>query len=1349
MALLGSLVDNFCAATLDTATWNAVNSAGNSGFQAGCRYTFIVQAGATGDATLTTDVAYDLTGSHVHVELIDAGVQETGLETYPIILTENAANQDDALFIVIAAGTVGLYESVAGVPNGLAFPSYNAATMRWWRIREASGTVYYESAPDVRGPWTQRASVVPTVNITALFMKIRTFDYLALTTAKQTAVSNVNYLAPPDVPFPNGALPVGMEIAFGADIYGNQSSWVWTDVTPPDAQSYFMSQEVTTTRGRQDESSDVTPTAADIELDNPNGDFTPDNPMSIYYPNVDLGTPARWWINAGDPRLYLKPVYGSKAQVDSISSLDITNDIDIRIDLHLKSTHPAGWNAVLAGRANNAGPYSWRLEVTPDREIEFFWSTTGTAPANTVESDIEVLPSSARATLRVTMDVDNGAGGHDTRFYIGYDGVNGSFTQIGPTITGAGTTSINNAAADLIIGSPPEISGVFALDANVYRFQLRDGIGGTVIVDADFTAQTSGVPAFVDSTGLAWSIDGDSELSDRWFRAVGTIDSWGPVWPWGDLSSQQDGGLGEGQARTELELAGLLRRLGQGASPLQSPLRRATEVDTALRAYWPMEDDADSTQFASAYPGGTPMTIGGNIQPASNDLLPGSKPLPELGSTSFFSGAVVGSFSGHWRIDFYLYIPSTTPNQVFFMRATGDGTVKTWLIDTSAGNVGVSGLNASGTSITSGAASGVDFFDRWVNVQLVAVQNGADIDWDLTWFPIQYPAHAGWTFGATLASATVGGITAVAWPADADVSDISTGHWSVLDEGGVNFPSNAAMGWVGDTAAQRMIRLTNEQGIMFRLVGDPALTAEMGIQRVATLLELLDDAENADGGILFEQQDAVGLIYRTRASMYNQPPNMTLDALQNQLQNPFRPIRDDQRIRNVVTAERIDGSSLTVEDAASVADVGIYDTSVSLNLFSDTQLPDAAGWLLHQGTWPGMRYPQLTTNLGVAPEVINEWLTVDQGAKVVVENLPPQHPNTDVSVIAEGYSEPISPTTWAPVMNCSPAGVWDVAVLFGDWVPDEYLLRLDTDGSILTEPIDDNDTTLFVTVTDGPYWTSDNAETPMDIVINGERMTVTDIDAPVGDQEFVGAGDAEDVTPTTSFVAPSVNAPASGDLLICAWCNFNAIDTYTLPGGMTIAALTDGTYTSFEDATEVLGSSGATGTRTATFGTSDLWSAMSIVAHGASGTPSVDEFLSGVDTDAGGNAQPVTLTTILPVAEGDWLLALQAWDWDPGNNMSAPSGTGWIAVADSIIANADTSRVRAWAKQITAAEAGIQAVTFGVVGGINDNHARLYAMSGVTGITQEFTVTRSVNGVVRSHAAGSDVRLWFQPVLAR
>jgi hypothetical protein len=1348
---MGSLVDNFRAPTLDTAKWNAVNTAGNSGTQAGGRYTFIVQAGATGDAALVSDAAYDLTGSHIHIELISAGVQEAGLEMYPLILTQDAANQDDSLLIVVTTNLVGIYEVVGGVPNGLAFPAYNAVSMRWWRIREAAGTVYYESAPDVRGPWTTQASVVPTIAITALYAKVRTFDFLALATAKQTAVSNVNYLAPPDVDFPNGAIPIGMEIAFGADLDGDQNAWTWTDVTPPDGESVFMSQEVTVTRGRPDESSDVAPTSADLELDNPDGNFTPDNAASIYYPDVDLGTPARWWIYADVPRLYLRPAYGSNAQVASISSLDLSGDLDVRVDMHMKTTHPSGWSGIVAGRADNGGGYSWRLEVAPDRTVTLFWSDTGTPPANQATSTVPVVPMSARATLRVTLDVDNGAGGHDVKFYIGDEGVNGTFTQVGPTITGAGTTTVANAAEPLIIGSPPDVSEVFALDADVYAFQLRDGIGGTAIVDTDFTAQVSGVSSFVDSTGLLWTINGAAELSNRWFRILGTIDSWKPKWPWGDLSSNQPGGIAEGEARVGLEIAGLLRRLGQGQSPLDSPLRRALTSSPLVLAYWPMEDGKDSTQFASGLVGGSPLTTSGVIDFASTDTLLGSKPLPTLTATSFWSGSVTGVFTGKWQADFYVFVPSPGPGaatSLINVWATPGATVALWIVNISSGAITVQGRNALNVTITTNTTAPTGFFTGWQHVRLMVRQNGLNVEWQLVWFPVTIPPSGGFFFTGSVAG-TIGGVSTVSIPVDANLAGVSTGHWSIIDGFDVSLTDGAAIGWAGDTAAERMIRLCAEQGIEFRIIGEADATAQVGVQQIATLLTLLDDAKDADGGILYEMPDAVGLIYRTRDSMYNQPPNMILSALtpHSEVANPFEPIKDDQRIRNDVTVTRTGGSSVQVIDQPSIDKVGIYDESITLNLYTDAQLSDAAGWRLHQGLAPGMRYPSLTSNLGVAPQAIAEWLTCDIGAQVWVTNLPPQHPSGTVRVIEEGYSEPISPTTWVPTMNCSPAGVWDVAVLFGDWVPDEFLLRLDTDGSELTFAVDDNDTTLIVTVTDGPAWTDDNAETPMDIGIGGERITVTDIDPPSGGAEFTGAGDAEDTTPTTSFVAPSVDAPASGDLLICGWCNFNAIDTYTLPGGMFIAAATDGTYTTFEDATQVLGASGATGTRTATFGTSDTWSAVSVVVHSALGTPGVQEFLFDVDTDAGGNAQPVTLTTILPVAAGDWLLAIHAWDWDPGDNMVAPSGSGWAPVADSVIANASTSRIRAWAKRVTVA--GIQAVTYGAAAGIDDNHARLYVLTGVTGITQEFTVTRSVNGIVRSHAAGAPIALWFQPVLAR
>src|SRR5215510_6584531 len=1343
---MGALVDNFRSDSLNTALWDAVNSPGNSGQQEGGRYTFIVKAASTGDATLVSDAAYDLTGSHIHINLISAGVQEAGLEMYPLILTQNPANQDNSLLIVVTNNLVGIYQVVGGVPSGLAFPAYNPVTMAWWRIREAAGTVYYESAAQVQGPWTVQASVVPTIAITALYAKVRTFDFLSLATAKQTAVTDVNYLQPADLEFPDGTFPVGLEMAFGADLTQDGYSFDWTSVTPD-----FLAQEFSIRRGRSDEQSRASATETQYTLDNPVGDYTPDDARSQYWPNIDLGTPGRLWLNVSTPRLLLHPTYGSNAQVASISSLNLTNDLDVRVDMHLKTLHPDGWNAVIVGRANNSGPYSWRLEVRPDHTVTLFWSTTGTAPALEATATIPVLPMSARATLRVTLDVNNGAGGRDIKFYLGDGGVNGSFTQIGPTVTQTGTTSINNAAAPLIVGSPPEISGVFALDADIYRVQVRNGIGGTAIVDADFTAQTSGVTSFVDSTGLLWTVNGAAELSNKWYRITGTNDEWLPNWPWGDLSDQQPGGLDEGQARVDVTLSGIIRRITQGASPLSAPINRAIAAQSTIQSYHPMDDLDGATQLASGIPGKPAGSWTGSLDLSSYEGIPGSKPIAALQSNTRLNGPIVGTFTGQWQVDFYVNVPSpgpASPTSILNVTGAPGATIALWVVNISSGALTVQGRNALGTVITTNTATPTGFFTGPQHVRLMAKQNAANIDWQIVWFPVRIPPTGGFFFGASIAS-SIGGIIGWSVPPDANANGFGFGQVSSFNAFDLNSADNAAIGWAGDTAVQRMNRLCSEQDITFRVIGAAATSAKMGVQKAATLPELLYEAEDVDGGILYDMPDNLGLIYRTRESLYNQPPNVVLDGLQSQFANPLAPVKDDARIRNDITVTREGGSSAQVIDQASIDKSGRYDEAVTLNLYLDTQVADAAGWRLHVGTWPGMRFPEAATNLGVAPEVIDSWLTVDPGARVELTNLPPQHPTEGVELMVEGWQEPIDPENWFPRMNCSPAGVWDVAELSGDWVPPEYLLRLDTDGSVVAVAIDDNDTTMFVAVTDGPYWTADNAETPFDIQVGGERMTVTDIAAIAGASEFVGAGDAEDVTPTTSFVAPSVVAAASGDLLICGWINFNAVDTYTLPGGMFIAALTDGTYTSFEDATQVLGASGATGTRTATFGTSDTWSAISVVAHAASGTPGVQEFLNGVTTDPGGAATAITLTTILPAAVGDWLLALHAWDWDPGNNMAAnpPSGGGWTLVADSVIANANTSRVQAWAKPV--ASAGIQAVTYPVVAGIDDNHARLYVLTGVTGITQQFTVTRSVNGVVRSWPLGTDVRLWFTPVLAR
>lgn len=1137
-----------------------------------------------------------------------------------------------------------------------------------------------------------------------------------------------------DFDFPNrDEIPVGVELAFGADINGDQAAWDWTNLT-----DLLMRQEISVARGRADESSDVTPTAADMELDNPLGDLTPDNPSSAYWPNVDQGTPSRWWINAGHPRLYLKPVQVSSAEVASSAALNITADLDIRIDLHVKSMDPSGVPIVIAERADDTNPYSWRVEIYPNRTVRLSWSATGTVPALTATSTTPVLPMSARTTLRITLDVNNGAAGRTITFYTGTS-VAGPFTQVGPAVVQAGTTSVANVSEPLVVGSSADKSVAYAPDANVYAFQLRDGINGTPLANADFTAQVSGTTGFVDSAGRTWTIFGDAELSNRWFRIVGTVDSWAPTFPWGDLSDEIPGGIDEGQARVTLEVAGILRRLGQGASPLNSPLQRFTVVDPTVQAYWPMEDGRDSTVIASAIEGGSPMAVSGVLTFASNTALPGSAALPVLTATTALFGSVTGAFNGQWRVEWYVYVPAAPAGAVTLLRITTTGTVVTWLVGYSGGNITVSGLDNFGNSVTSGSASATTLLGRWVNIQLAARQNGANVDWTLAWYPIVAPIALAASFTGSIAG-VVGGVTAAAYPVDADGASIAMGHLAVKDVSGVAVPGNAALGWAGEVAAARMARLCQEQSISFRIIGDGTTTAPMGVQQVATLLTLLDDAQDADAGILYERADAVGLLYRTRESLYNQPPNLVLDGHLREIQNQLLPVRDDQRLRNDVTVTRVGGSSARVIDQPSIDKRGTYDDSVTLNLYADTQILDAAGWRLRQGTAPGMRYSTLATNLGVSPEIIDAWLTMDVGGQAEVDNLPPQIPG-NVRLMVEGFKEPISPFNWKPEMNCSPASVWDVGVINGDGVTDQYLLRLDTDGSILAVAVDADDTTFAVTVTAGPLWTADNAETPFDIQIDGERVTVTDVAPAAGAAAFTGAGGAS-LSATVNFVAPSVTAPGPTDLLICSWCSYAFTGTYTTPAGMTLGSfLGTGLFSCSLSARQAVGA-GATGTRTAVYSVADRYSSVSVIVHGAGGTPVVQELVSAVST---GGA--VTLTTSSSAPVGSWVMTIQSWDWDPGNNLGSPSGTDWTPIADSLIANSSTSRTRVWARRVT--EAGVQSATFPIVGGVNDNHARLYILTGVTGITQDFTVTRSVNGVVRAHPVGTELSLWTTPVLAR
>jgi hypothetical protein len=99
--------------------------------------------------------------------------------------------------------------------------------------------------------------------------------------------------------------------------------------------------------------------------------------------------------------------------------------------------------------------------------------------------------------IKYTLDVDNGAGGHDVKFYTAADQATEptTWTQLGSTVTTAGTTSVWPGTAGLIIGGRSATTQVF--NGSLARVIIRNGIGGNTVLDFYATAATTHSPCVV------------------------------------------------------------------------------------------------------------------------------------------------------------------------------------------------------------------------------------------------------------------------------------------------------------------------------------------------------------------------------------------------------------------------------------------------------------------------------------------------------------------------------------------------------------------------------------------------------------------------------------------------------------------------------------------------------------------------------------------------------------------------------------------------------------------------------------------------------------------------------------
>lgn len=928
--------------------------------------------------------------------------------------------------------------------------------------------------------------------------------------------------------------PVWAELHYGG---------AWHDVTE---DVRVRTSPVTVTRGLSSESSSAAePTSCTCDLDSRDDRYAPRNPMSPLWGLIGRNTPFRWGYTIGSPWGQMPGGLTWNALfVNNTDALDVTGDLDLRVDVALEDWSESQMIALRYVPSSNND--SWVLEMV-DGVPTLFWSTTGTYAGRTVQQATEPVKAynGQRLALRVTLDIDNGSGGYEVRFYTGRTVDDNEWSLLGSPIVGVGTTSIYPGTGYMEFGAGfdfnalPSGGALNCMRGKAYALKLLDS--GTVKVDMKTAAAAmSGGTTFVDATGLTWHVGGNVVLTNRHIRMCGEVPAWPPT---RDLSGNDN--------YVSIAPAGVTRRMDAGNKPQDSAIRRFIHASDPLEC-WPLTDGVDS-KTAKSMLGGPDMVLERGPLSVPPTWMGGSLAdwcEPVLAARPDTVGGLIGatprvaSVGASWSVDLFLSGGGPAASTRFIVYDAGAGTavdnqvsldgILTGDLDqlTLIRNSEAFDDEDAGSAELLANISPIGVFDDRPHHLRVTVTPGATSGWSV------------YIDGALRASGSITGIRVkpvsrilLGWGHIDGLtgSDRAFGYLTYWDDAGPTAAEiwNAFMGFQGERAGDRIERLATEAGYTASIAGALTHQQPMGIQGQAKLLDLLNEAATTNFGYVLDARDRTEVIHRGGSTLWNQPPALVLDYSAGVIGAPFRPVDDDKLTENDVSVKRAYGSvparqvletgDLSVQDPPN--GVGRYDKEYTYSLATDAQAVQVAAMRLHLGTYAGVRYTRITLNLANERvfQMIDDILRIDVGDTIRLTDLPADHGPDPVDVLVLGYQETAGPDEWSVTFNCAPAEPWTAGV-----IGSTQYGRLDTDGSKLTSAVTASATTVPVTTTSGARWVDSATypgEFPFDVRTGGEVMRVTGIS---------GTSTAQTFTVVRAVNGISKEHPAGQDIRLAA-----------------------------------------------------------------------------------------------------------------------------------------------------------------------------------------------------------------------
>lgn len=191
LSLAETLTDNFDDNSVDTNKWvNGGGSFTGSVVETNGRIEITDSNAGSSAKGLGTKVPYDLRGSYVQTQIVSV-FTDSHSQIFPIRIYKNAVGDSTWAGIQVFNGNI----LVTDPPGSISYSAtYSPTTHKFVRVREASGTVYFDCSSDGVN-WTNMTSGTTAAlgfSVDEVWFSIEHFNSASTTTTSTAAVDNYN-----------------------------------------------------------------------------------------------------------------------------------------------------------------------------------------------------------------------------------------------------------------------------------------------------------------------------------------------------------------------------------------------------------------------------------------------------------------------------------------------------------------------------------------------------------------------------------------------------------------------------------------------------------------------------------------------------------------------------------------------------------------------------------------------------------------------------------------------------------------------------------------------------------------------------------------------------------------------------------------------------------------------------------------------------------------------------------------------------------------------------------------------------------------------------------------------------